>query len=443
MATNILPLPPGDQIKAHILKALDPYWDNQPGLIEQLPVKKLDNFSIQLPLTLVEVELPEWAVNSGIDGKILLPSEICRHSSCNWENVDWWLGAFLLLEAWHEREFEEENGSIHSYSFRLKEWDSRAWDHAWVNRIGMFLRAWAVHRNGIEETKSFSDLREAEILMTHDVDAVAKTLPIRLKQCAFNIYKAAGTIKQGKYRSFLPCMGKAFTFLAGNEDWWKLDAVIQLEQKAGIRSWFNFYADDRSKTIKRWLFDPGYNVSCNRIIQFINTSISNGWSIGLHPGFDSWNDQAIIAAQKERLNVTTGQSVSGCRQHWLRFGWGKTWSAQVQAGLELDTTLMFNDRPGFRASAALNWHPWNTGKMTTYKLTELPTILMDSHFYDYQEMDEITRPLSLKKYIDEVRLVNGKAAVLWHPHTLSEDYGWKSGFEELLELIKDIGHSFQ
>ena len=39
-----------------------------------------------------------------------------------------------MLEGWHERIWEKVHGCIHSYSFRLKGWDTRAWDHAWVNR---------------------------------------------------------------------------------------------------------------------------------------------------------------------------------------------------------------------------------------------------------------------------------------------------------------------
>jgi hypothetical protein len=33
-----------------------------------------------------------------------------------------------------------------------------------------------------------------------------------------------------------------------------------------------------------------------------------------------------------------------------------------------------------------------------------------------------------------VHAVGGEAAILWHPHTLSTDYGWQSGFQEMLEM---------
>jgi hypothetical protein len=95
---------------------------------------------------------------------------------------------------------------------------------------------------------------------------------------------------------------------------------------------------------------------------------------------------------------------------------------------------MFNDRPGFRASAALSWQPWNSGQPLA--INELPTVLMDSQFYDYQALDTSERQASLRHWIDEVKAVSGEVAVLWHPHTLTKDYGWQDGFVALLQAIK-------
>ena len=52
-----------------------------------------------------------------------------------------------MLECWHERIWEKKFGPIHSYSFRLKGWDNRVWDYAWVNRIALFLKSWSIKLN--------------------------------------------------------------------------------------------------------------------------------------------------------------------------------------------------------------------------------------------------------------------------------------------------------
>ncbi|GAB2912802.1 hypothetical protein GCM10027278_36870 [Paralcaligenes ginsengisoli] len=274
--------------------------------------------------------------------------------------------------------------------------------------------------------------------MTHDVDAVAKTLPIRLKQGAFNLLNAGRAITAGNVRRSISCLKQAKRFLIGSEDWWLLDKLVEQEAATGIRSHFNFFADQRHKTFTRWLFDPGYTLSDTRLSDFMRTIQKKGWTIGLHPSFDAWQSPALIQDQKEHLEKTSGADVKTCRQHWLRFSWDRTWLAQQKAGIKLDTTLMFNDRPGFRTGAALQWHPWNSRVHSHYALEALPTVLMDSHFYDYQPVGSQDCQISMAHWLDEVTTVGGQAAVLWHPHTLTQDYGWQEGFNDLLTSMKRI-----
>ena len=94
-----------------------------------------------------------------------------------------------------------------------------------------------------------------------------------------------------------------------------------------------------------------------------------------------------ITAQRDCVEQAAGVQVSSCRQHWLRFSWEKTWMAQAQSGLSCDRTLMFNDRFGFRNSSALLWNPWNPVTSSYHLVSVEPTILMDSHLYDYQSLD--------------------------------------------------------
>ena len=99
---------------------------------------------------------------------------------------------------------------------------------------------------------------------------------------------------------------------------------------------------------------------------------------------------------------------------------------------------MFNDGPGFRAAVATSWMPWAQQNSQAQKLLALPTVIMDSHFFDYRHMDEVERKTSMRHWLNEVRSVHGQIAVLWHPHTLTKDYGWMAGFQELIDTIREI-----
>ena len=159
----------------------------------------------------------------------------------------------------------------------------------------------------------------------------------------------------------------------------------------------------------------------------------------MHPGFESWDNPEALLAQKKSLEAASGVTISSVRQHWLRFSWAKTWASQESVGLTLDTTLMFNDKPGFRNASLLCWHPWNSVSGEPFTMQALPSMLMDSHFYDYLQLNDIERKEEMSLWIKECMAVSGEVAVLWHPHTLSNDYGWSSGFSQLLKLIKFSG----
>ena len=99
---------------------------------------------------------------------------------------------------------------------------------------------------------------------------------------------------------------------------------------------------------------------------------------------------------------------------------------------------MFNDRSGFRNSGAIEWHPWNQKKSIEHKTVAKPTILMDSHLYDYDDLNQDQRQNKINNLLDECKFVNGNVALLWHPHTISEDYGWLDSFYYLITRLFNL-----
>lgn len=62
-------------------------------------------------------------------------------------------------------------------------------------------------------------------------------------------------------------------------------------------------------------------------------------------------------------------------------------------------------------------------------------VFMDSHFYDYLDLERDARVPEMKRWLDEIRFVRGQASVIWHTHVLTGDYGWGEGFEQLVQEL--------
>lgn len=441
MANKTLNLPDSDFIKKHVLDSLNVYWIKNKELLSSLPISKIKNPKISLPLILTEIPLPEWGRNCGVDGVLLVPIEACFSEKNNWEKVDWFLAAFLLFEAWHERLWEKEHSPIHSYSFKLKNWDCRVWDYAWANRIALFLRCWSAHILSRSENELFGNIPNANIVITHDVDALRKTMALRIKQTLFIIFNSLRNLFRGDLSTSSYLLKKACVFFFGKGNDWSFEDIINLEKEASITGIYNLYADVRRPNFVRWLFDPKYSVFDKVGKEMVAKLVGNDMDIGLHPSYDSWNSEEIIQKQKKVLEKAINRKVVICRQHWLRFSWECTWLLQQNTGLELDLTLMFNDRPGFRSAMASEWRPYNTNSGLAHKIKILPTIFMDSHFYDYTQMTREERQANIKRWLSEVFFVGGKVAILWHPHTLTDDYGWRDGFIDVLNMLKEANAS--
>ena len=440
---SFLELPDSKEVKAHILKSLESYWISSSSSISKLPIKNLSSIRIKIPLRLVSITLPSWAQNYGIDGKVLVPQELIEDFKNNcysntWENIDWFLACFLMLECWHERIWEEKFGPIHSYSNKLKGWDERAWEYAWVNRIALFLQSWSIKLNKKNLYQHQEILPPGKIHYTHDVDAVEKTISIRIKQSIFKLLNAIELINDFRFSDSKKKVVEAFKFLISNDDWWVFEKLLKCQRKNKIKAIYYFFGIQKKRGIISWLFDPSYNISSKKIKFLIKQIINEGHTIGLHPGFDSWQQTKEIYKQKKLVERAVSNNLIKCRQHWLRFSWRDTWESQYSAGFLHDSTLMFNDRTGFRNSAAISWYPWNNLEASAHKIIAEPTIFMDSHFYNYKQMSGEERREAIYKLISECRFVSGTASLLWHPHSLSKDYGWEKGYHECIEIVKEL-----
>lgn len=428
-------LPSRIEMRQHVVTSLKEYWPNTQHILQEFRVPERSFVDVQLPLKLIEISLPEWARDLGVLGKLLVPRETVDESSPNWETVDWWLAAFLMLEGWHERSWEARYGSIHSYSFRLKGWDSRAWEHAWVNRIALLLRRWSARLSGSDETALHGNRQELQFFLTHDVDALKKTKRSKVKQGTFLTYNYLKSRLKTGQEGQKPTMRSILDLVCGPDDWFQLPRLVASEASKDLHVIYFVHASTASRNPLNWLLNPAYELESKRAKEMFRLLDEAGAKLGLHPSVQSWKSVDALYAERQALEHASRRDVRYVRQHWLKFSWAETWKCQQASGLEHDMTLMFNDRVGFRNSATLTWRPLCSSGGHPHNLLATPTVMMDSHLYDYEKHNQESRCQRVSSVVQECKFVGGTAALLWHPHTLSENFGWSATYEHLLREI--------
>jgi hypothetical protein len=424
--------------RRYVLSELGLYWPKGAIPVAALLMPSLAGVALDLPPRVVDVLLPPWSADVSVGGALLVPEGlVVSGPGPAWRRVDWLSVAFWYMNGLAEQAHEGEKGSIGSYSTRLPGWDGRLWDHAWVNRIALFLRRWAAHVHDRNEEELLGRLPAGRILVSHDLDAVTKTVSVRGKATAFQLYNAARRLRRGRLAEAAGKLRAAGRFLLSRARYDRLEEVCALDEAKGISSHCFVYARLRRnpRGARQWLFDPSYRVEDTTISSTLKRIAARGHTVGLHPSFDSFTCPERLLAEKRALERALDLEVRDVRQHWLRFSWRRTWQAQAQAGLGCDMTLGFNDRPGFRCGAALRFHPWDLALEAPMSLEALPLVCMDSHFYDYSSSGPGGEGLQIGRWVEEVLAVHGQASVVWHPHTLSPDFGWNAGFHALLALL--------
>lgn len=414
------------------VRAAERYW---PGRTEEVAdlLDRANTTPIEagpLPPRFRMVEIPEWAAPAAVDGGLLVPDHLAADGV--WSSIDWVSVGLWYLDCAAERKHESVAGPIHSYSMRLRGWDERHWERAWANRIAIVVRAMLAREAGRDPDEWFGPLPGADFDLTHDLDALTKHMSLRLKQSAFSTLNAVRGILRGRPDRFARHGGRSLRFLLAGGEYDLLDEVLESESAAGVRSVFHVFPGRP----RRRLFDPRYEPGDPGVASRLRLVADHGCEIGLHPGFDDFEDAGSLVRGAEMLAEVFGRRPVRIRQHWLRFTFATTWAAQDAAGFELDSTLGFNDRPAFRAGAALRFSPL-LGDRRSRCLQEIPLVLMDSHLHDYLDLDESRIRVEADRWIDEIATVGGTASINWHQRGLHPDYGWGDSWRSVLKRVRD------
>ena len=257
-------------------------------------------------------------------------------------------------------------------------------------------------RNGLKF--EYPDGKKFAVCLTHDVDiiymaklrlpyeTVAKLLKSQIKN-AFKI------VLRNFYKQFNPLLNFV--------------QIMELEKKYDAKSSFYILAIDK--------MDFDFNYRIEDIKNELKIIIDNGWEVGLHGGYEAYDNLYRIKKEKEILERVIGKQVIGYRNHFLRFKTPKTWELLREAGFKYDTTFGYADYAGFRNGMCHPFRPFNLNTNTFMDILEIPLNIMDRTLDSYMRLNVKDSWEIIKRLIDIAEKYNGVVTILWHNNCMANE----------------------
>jgi hypothetical protein len=148
-------------------------------------------------------------------------------------------------------------------------------------------------------------------------------------------------------------------------------------------------------------------------------------------------DGKEIFAERTKLERLADAPVLLNRQHYLRWDAQNTYRLLEEAGILIDSTLGYNDTPGFRSGTALPYMWFDYERSRPSKLLVVPLILAEFQFYDPQKFERERVMSTIRDYLDKTCRSGGVFTVLFHSEYFQErDFsGHADVYRDLLKWV--------
>ncbi len=271
------------------------------------------------------------------------------------------------------------------------------------------------------------------VCLTHDVDRVKKTY-----QYFTHLINFLSKLQIAKSFNEILCFFIFFFCKDPKKDpYWNFEIIMDLEKKLNVKSTFYFLNESgkikifRPKTWKLYL--GRYNIKNPEIVKIIKKLDSEGWEIGLHGSYRSYENQNLLQKEKKELENILGKRVYGVRQHYGNLKIPETWKLQEALGFKYDTTLGIQNSILFKEHKYLPFHPFNSSFL------EIPLSPLMDHllFSKSEKKNEVWE--ECKHIIEEVEKKNGVLNIIWHDRVFKDNEfpGRREIYERIIKLCQE------
>ena len=163
---------------------------------------------------------------------------------------------------------------------------------------------------------------------------------------------------------------------------------------------------------------------------------SKGYTVGIHPSWQSGDDEKVLWKEIECLESITGMPVKYSRQHYIRMKLPRTYRNLLDAGIEKDFSMGYGGANGFRASIASSFYWYDLEQEKQTGLMLFPFCFMDANSFYENQLTPKEAFAELMGYYRRIRQVNGLMVTIWHNSFFGTDplfAGWKEVYEVFLK----------
>ncbi|PWT70298.1 MAG: hypothetical protein C5B59_20920 [Bacteroidetes bacterium] len=163
---------------------------------------------------------------------------------------------------------------------------------------------------------------------------------------------------------------------------------------------------------------------------------ANGYTVGIHPSWQSGDDNYVLKSEIEWLAEIVNKKVTYSRQHYIRLKLPKTYQNLIRFGIDKDFSMGYGGANGFRASVASSFYWYDLENEKQTELMLFPFCFMDATSFYQKKISAQQTLQELMNYYHVIKKVNGLMVTIWHNNFLGLDpqfAGWKEVYEVFIK----------
>ncbi len=276
------------------------------------------------------------------------------------------------------------------------------------------------------------------VALTHDVDVPWRWSRVGVRGGAARVKQAVGRRRWREAGTEAAALAAAPVHrLRGTDPYWSFGRIVGGETERRVRSTFFLMAGHAHPA------DGPSPETYDRLRPRLVAELGKaGAEIGLHGSYIAADDDAVLAAEKARLEEL-GAAVRGQRYHYLRVRPHENLAPLAGHGIAYDSSLGFPDAIGFRAGIAQPFRPWDLAGDRPLDLVEIPLAVMDVTLGEerYAGLTAAQAEPRILALLDRAADMGGGFAILWHSEWFdgAPHRGWGDLYFRLMDAVAARG----